>query len=545
MGRIHKRKCVKSLKSDNNVNGQNKQENKEEKAYYSSDDDFENFNESEISSIQENNVNNNDNSMENIIEDESELDNELDVSYLDGRDERRETFKLKDVNKTEYESLRAELESELPTLEKIMNSKITRTDKKQCLKLYRQFLDVSEKNSDYYRLIDNINNYLQNTYSDSELAILEQREEKLKAEEKRLEKLHCSLSCDNLSDCLKTKILELHAPENVKAKLLSRYREMMSYPQDNSNYNSLREELEWAVKIPYERREIDSYVNMSGKALTDFYKSFLENLDKALYGMRGVKERFLHIWNDRKTSGDACARNLALCGNPGCGKSAICKAVANTLGKKFAKISAAALDSAALKGSNKVWIGSEPSFILQLIAEFKTNNILIMIDEVDKLDIKSQYALLHVIDAADNMTFQDNYLKGISHDLSKIMFVLNMNTTSTLDAALLDRLDVVNVPDYNLEEKIVIVNTYMLPRILEMLGMGKNTVTFEKTGLKKFLEERKVELRDLEKIIKNICGKINLYATVKNVETLNLSYTIPNFKLPIKLNYNLIQSLSV
>ena len=112
---------------------------------------------------------------------------------------------------------------------------------------------------------------------------------------------------------------------------------MNTYPTDSTNYNSLREEIEWSIRLPYEKREIEPYVKMKGAELNNFYQDIRRKMDKELYGMDKVKNRIIHILNDRRSSADACGRNIALCGPSAVGKSEICKVLAKILNKKFAE----------------------------------------------------------------------------------------------------------------------------------------------------------------------------------------------------------------
>jgi ATP-dependent Lon protease len=444
--------------------------------------------------------------------------------------------KLPPKEKEDFLQLCKEMDGEKPTIEKIMKSNITQNDKKFCLRLYEQMSCAEDTNSEYFRLIDNINEilYKGKIYTVEEIRFFEEEENKLK-----------NMRASN--DTLKTKILKLEADDKIKAKILSMHEEMLTYPTDSTTYSSLREEIEWSIRLPYQKREVESYVSMNNTELNHFYCDVRRMLDEELYGMNKVKERILHVLNDRRSSGDSCGRNIVIAGNVGVGKSAICKVLAKILNKKFAKISAAALDSAAIKGSNKVYLGSEPSMILQILAELKTNNALIMIDEVDKVDKKCQHALLHVSDASDNREFQDNYLKNFSHDLSKIMFVFTLNDIKELDPALLDRFDIIYVDDYTNEEKLQIFKNYMLPKTLLNLGMKKNDIIVSDLAIKKLLEEKNIGLRSIDKIIKDIVGKVNMYRNSilpdGTLGNFSLSYEIKNFKFPLKIDYKLLTEL--
>lgn len=436
--------------------------------------------------------------------------------------------------KREYSELCKEIESETPTIDKIMNSNITRNDKKECLKLFEQFNNTEEYGEDYYRLIGSINEILSkgSGYTKEEIQFLEKEEDRLK---------NMYVSNDNL----KTKILKLEADSKIKSKLLNMYEIMLTYPSDNSTYQTLREKIEWGVRLPYQKREVEDYVNMNKNELGDFYIDVRKTLDKNLFGMDKVKERILHILNDRRSSGDACGRNICLVGNPGTGKSKICKVLAKILNKKFGKISAASIDKAAIKGSNQVWVGSTPSIILQILADLKTNNALIMVDEAEKMDIAAQQAFLHASDASDNREFQDNFLNDFSHDLSKVMFIFNANTIEKLDPAFLDRLDVIYVDDYTNEEKLEIFKNYMLPEALTNLGMKDTDIIVADNAIKKLLDEKNIGLRNVEKIIKDLVGKVNMYRNVpeSSLKELNMSYKITNFKLPLKIDQKLFFEL--
>jgi len=438
--------------------------------------------------------------------------------------------------------IREEMEKETPTIPKILQSCITKEEKKKCMRLFDQMNNVEPYTSEYFQLFDSINEILgkSRNHSKEEIQFLELEEEKLR-------NLYVSL------DSLKTKILKLEADSKIKAKLLSQYEEMMNYPSDSSYYTSMKEEIEWSLKLPYQKREEDPYVHMNNIQLNRFYCNVRKELDKELFGMNNVKERIIHILNDRRSSGDACGRNIALVGPPGVGKSAISKVIAKILNKKFAKISAGALDSAAIKGSNRVWQGAEPSVILQILANLKTNNAIIMFDEVDKLGDTpqgklAQHALLHVSDTADNKEFQDNYLKNTSHDLSKVLFIFCMNQTDCLDDALKDRFDIVYVDDYTRDEKVEIFKNYMLPKALETVGMKRNDVIVMDSAIKKMLDKNPhYTLRSVDKFIKDLIGKINMYKNALlpdgSLGNLNLSYEIPKFRLPLKIDTKLLFEL--
>lgn len=428
-----------------------------------------------------------------------------------------------------------DLETQIPTEEKILSAQLTKNDKQKCFRLFLQFKNTEPNSSEWFRLIDSINEILNIKYSLDEIQFLDREEEKLS-------------QIDFNPDSLKYKILKLNANDQIKAKILAMYNDMITYPEDSSIYSSLKEEIEWSIRMPYEKREIDPYVKMKNTELNSYYCQIKQQLDKELYGMEKVKERIIHILNDRRSSADSCGRNIVLCGPPGTGKTQIGKTLAKVLNKKFAKISAATLDSSAIKGSNKVYVGSEPSIFLQTLASLKTNNPVIMIDEAEKMDSKAQYAMLHISDTGDNNEFQDNYLKNFYHDLSKILIIYNVNSVNGLDSALLDRMDILYVEDYSVPDKVNIFKNYMLPKSLINVGFGPKDVIVKDAAITKLLTENDSSLRTVERLIKNLVGKVNMYKNVilpnGTLGELKLSYHIPNFKLPLTVDYSLLRELA-
>ena len=170
-----------------------------------------------------------------------------------------------------------------------------------------------------------------------------------------------------------------------------------------------------------------------------------------------------------------------------------------------------------------------------------------MVDEIDKVDIKCQHAFLHVSDASDNHAFMDGYLSNFTHDLSHVLFIFNMNSEKELDPALLDRLDIIHCPEYSNEEKIQIFKNYMLPKALMNLGMKRNDIVVLDSAIKKLLEDKKYSLRNLEMLIKDIVSKVNMYKSILlpdgSLGELQFDYEIPNFKLPLKIDYKLLSDL--
>ena len=443
----------------------------------------------------------------------------------------------------EYKKLRAEIESEKPSIPKILQANITFNDKKHCLRLFDQLRNLDEYTAEYDQKADEINNFLLkgNQYTNEQIKVLENTE-------KRLQTLTGPL------DNLKNQILSLEASDRVKGIIYGQYLQMMEHEVGSQAYNALREEIEWSVRLPHNKcKQITGLKNMTKKQLSDFYSRFITTLDQRLYGMNNVKMQFLHITNDQKSSDNKCGRNLAILGPPGTGKTVIGQAYADALGLPFEKISVGGMDDASiLKGSDKVWNSATPSIILQILIRFQSCGGVIMLDEIDKLGEtpkgrEVQFALLHITDLTHNQEFRDNYLNKYPHDLSKILFIFNLNHKESLDPALLSRMDIIETHGYDTDEKKIIASNYVLPKALRTLNMSEKSVLLTKDALNKLVECQTVKedagAREIEKLIKGLVGKINMYHSV-DPKVVKLPYEIPNFKLPLSINAKLLVELT-
>jgi ATP-dependent Lon protease len=446
----------------------------------------------------------------------------------------------------QLKKIRKMIEDEIPTIPKIYKANITEMDKMKCTKLYDQLQNIEPFTAEYDSKVAEINNILRkgNRYTKGEIRKLEEEAKNLK-------------SLATPPDDLEDRILKLDADKSIKAIIYGQYLEMLAYEVGSQTYNSIREEIEWSVRLPHNKsHETTDLSNLSPSDLNNYYQHFLKLMDEELYGMRNIKLKMLHIINDRRKSGNGCARNIAIVGPPGTGKTAIGSAMAKVLGLPFEKISMGGMDDASIfKGSDRVWNSSSPSIVLQILSRIKSSSGVIMFDEIDKLGEtpkgrEVQYTLLHISDYIHNKEFRDNYLNKYPHDFSKLLFVFCANKIETLDSALLNRLDIIYTRSYTEEEKLSITTNYVLPRALEKLGIKANQIKFNTKALDKLVSVSTNDpgVRTIEKIIKEVVGKINMYNSVMlddgTTGSLDLGYTIPNFKLPLIIDVKLLNDLT-
>lgn len=257
-------------------------------------------------------------------------------------------------------------------------------------------------------------------------------------------------------------------------------------------------------------------------------------LDEDHFGLEKVKDRILEYLAVLKLKGDLKSPILCLYGPPGVGKTSLGKSVAKALDRKYVRMSLGGLhDEAEIRGHRKTYIGAMPGRIIQNIKKAKSSNPVFILDEIDKVgkDFHGDpaSALLEVLDPEQNNAFHDNYLE-LEYDLSNVMFIATANTLSTINPALRDRMEMIDVSGYIVEEKIEIAKRHLIPKQLEAHGVNKSKVTFTKKVLEYVVENhtRESGVRTLDKTIAKIVR--NLARKIALDEEFNKTLTITDIK---------------
>jgi ATP-dependent Lon protease len=274
---------------------------------------------------------------------------------------------------------------------------------------------------------------------------------------------------------------------------------------------------EYSVQFTFCQTLLDLPWNEYSKDNFDL-KNASKVLDEDHYGLEKVKERILEHLAVLKLKNDMKSPILCLYGPPGVGKTSLGKSVARALGRSYARVSLGGLsDESEIRGHRKTYIGAMPGRIIQNIKKAKSSNPVFILDEIDKVSKHFHgdpaSALLEVLDPEQNAEFHDNYVE-VDYDLSKVMFIATANTLSTIAPPLRDRLELIEVSGYLVEEKIEIAKRHLIPKQLENHGLKKSDVTFSKEVIELIIDgyTRESGVRELDKklakTIRRIAKKI-------------------------------------
>lgn len=266
------------------------------------------------------------------------------------------------------------------------------------------------------------------------------------------------------------------------------------------DYSVVYNHLDLLLDLPWDEVTTDKYD----------LKHAREVLDADHYGMHKIKERILEYLAVLKLKGDMKSPILCFVGAPGIGKTSLGKSIAHAIGRKYVRLSLGGLhDESEIRGHRKTYIGAMPGRILQNLRKVKTSNPVMILDEIDKIgnDFRGDpsSALLEVLDPEQNNTFYDNYLE-LEYDLSKVLFIATANKLDSIQPALRDRLEIIDLSGYAIEEKVQIAKRHLLPKQKEAHGLKNVKFNLNDTVIEKVIESytRESGVRELDRQLASI-----------------------------------------
>lgn len=373
-----------------------------------------------------------------------------------------------------------------------------------------------------------------------------------------LNKLICkvenySVTNNYVEEDLKLKIQKSNYSQNIKSILFAKYNQMMNINVNESGHHKIKEWLDYAMQLPLQGSEtINGYAN--NESINQWLVSIQKSLDAELYGLNNVKEQIMTFLCKRITNKDNVGNAVALLGPPGTGKTCLVRSLAKALNIPFTQISmGGATDSSFLDGHNYTYEGAGPGIIVKSLINMKCNNGIIFFDEIDKLSGSDKgkevaWNLLHITDFSQNSEFRDKYLAEIPIDLSKIWFIYSMNDISNMDNALIDRMPILQVGNYDLSDKLQIAKNYMIPKIIKNIGLNETDIIIKDDIIKYIISmSNELGVRKVEQMLNNLFNKINLYkcTVLKNnkLGNLRLGYSINNFTIPLNITKKIVEEL--
>ncbi len=310
-------------------------------------------------------------------------------------------------------------------------------------------------------------------------------------------------------------------PEAVLKKLEAELCRLDSQQRFSQEYAVIENYIEEVLALPWEFSDEENLDTQKAK----------EILDRDHYGLEKVKERIIEYISVKRLTNETGGSILCLVGPPGTGKTSVVRSLAESLGRKYVRISLGGVQNESdIRGHRKTYVGSMPGRIMEALKNAGSNNPIILLDEIDKLGVSHAgdpaSALLEVLDPEQNKSFRDHYIE-IPFDLSKVMFIASANTLDTVPRPLIDRMDVIEVSGYTMEEKLKIANKYLYPKQRKKHGLSAKQLKVSDSAINEIIDNytRESGVRNLERALAAISRKTAKKIVDEGVESIRVNKT--------------------
>ncbi len=303
---------------------------------------------------------------------------------------------------------------------------------------------------------------------------------------------------------LKNKIINVGMPPAVETESLKQLSRLERMHPDASEATMVRTYLDWMVDLPWSKQSEDIIDIKTAKQI----------LDDDHYDLQKAKDRVLEFLAVRKLKAGMKGPILCFSGPPGVGKTSLGRSIAKAMGREYFRIALGGVkDEAEIRGHRRTYVGAMPGKVIQALRQAKTRNPVIVLDEIDKMasDFRGDpaSAMLEVLDPEQNSTFRDNYL-NVDFDLSNVLFIATANVVENIPAALRDRMEMISIPGYTENDKLLITKKHLIDRQIEANGITSENIKFTDEGIKFLIAgyTREAGLRNLEREIGSVCRKV-------------------------------------
>jgi len=305
-------------------------------------------------------------------------------------------------------------------------------------------------------------------------------------------------------DELREKLHNAGMPPNVETEALKQLARLERMHPDASEASMVRTYLDWMADLPWSKKTEDVIDLQNAKRI----------LDEDHYDLQKAKDRILEFLAVRKLKASIKGPILCFGGPPGVGKTSLGKSIARSMGREYFRIALGGVkDEAEIRGHRRTYVGAMPGKIIQAMRQAKTNNPVIVLDEVDKLgsDFRGDpsAAMLEVLDPEQNATFRDNYL-NVDFDLSNVLFIATANVLENIPPALRDRMEIIQISGYTENDKLLITKKHLIDRQIEANGITSENIKFTDEGIQYLIAHytREAGLRNLEREVGSVCRKV-------------------------------------
>lgn len=394
-------------------------------------------------------------------------------------------------------SVRKYIADQEPSIPQIMALNIDMQEKSELVTEYDMYKNTEPYSIDYQGLRESLIKHIKKCSAPDYLT-------------KKLDKVIKNLK-DQVEIQVVDRIYKLNTSQENIANIIKVYEEYKIKADFDKHSREEDKLFKYYLELPY--NNVKLFGPEKRKDILPFLRNVKESLDSSLYGLEDVKEQLLLYINNKITNPSSNKNNLALCGPPGVGKTALIKAVADALKLPFEIMTLGGMkDSSPLKGAFQLWEGSSPSLIIEALKRMKVSNGIILMDELDKINADEvENALIHLTDQTQNAKSEDLFLSEIYHNFSNIWFMFSMNNENRVNKILRDRLTIINIPKYTQKELFNIVKNHIIPKSAKEIFADTTPFQINDKVINILVDKIKNSVRDLERIVREILYKINLY----------------------------------